>query len=252
MLVRICLIVAILAGLGAFYFAHLEVDKKFKTVITQRDDTRKELADTKAVLETTKTELANTKMTLETTSNELATTKTQLADTASKLATTEDSLKRANDSITSLNKTKNSLQTELSAWAGLRKTPDEMKQIIKDLDATKQQVVAANGEKDIIKRELDKVAKQLRDLIGDGDAPPPPLPAGLKGKIVSVDPKFNFVVLDIGGNQGVVESGEMLINRKGKLIGKVKIRTVEANRCVANVMPSWKQGEPFEGDEVLY
>ena len=36
--------------------------------------------------------------------------------------------------------------------------------------------------------------------------------------------------------------------------GKVKIVTVEANRCVANVLPTWKQGDVAvaAGDQVLY
>ena len=54
-----------------------------------------------------------------------------------------------------------------------------------------------------------------------------PLPAALKGKIIVTDPKWNFVVLDTGENQGVLEHGELLVNRNGKLVGKVIVRTVQ-------------------------
>jgi hypothetical protein len=81
---------------------------------------------------------------------------------------------------------------------------------------------------------------------------PPKLPDGLKGSIVQVDPKYEFVVLNIGENQGVKRRGEMLINRNGRLIGKVQIVSVLPDKSVANLMPAWKQDEPFEGDEVLY
>ena len=106
-------------------------------------------------------------------------------------------------------------------------------------------------EKKLLARTLRKREKQLADLQGDEQLPVE-LPPGLKGKIVQVDPKYQFVVLNIGGNQGVLENGEMLINRQGRLVGKVRILNVEPDRSVANIVQAWKQAEPFEGDEVLY
>ncbi len=76
------------------------------------------------------------------------------------------------------------------------------------------------------------------------------LPADLKGKVVVVDPKWDFVVLDIGDEQGVLQDGELLVSRDGKLVAKVVVRTVEKNRCIANIVPGWKLGEVFEGDQV--
>jgi len=76
------------------------------------------------------------------------------------------------------------------------------------------------------------------------------LRADLKGKILVVDPKWDFVVLNIGQNQGVLEDGELLVSREGKLVAKVIVRSVEKDRCIANVVPGWKLGEVIEGDEV--
>ena len=77
------------------------------------------------------------------------------------------------------------------------------------------------------------------------------LPPALKGKIIAVDPKYEFVVLNIGLDDGVLARGEMLVNRSGKLVAKVRILTAEPHRSVANVLPDWKQGEIMEGDIVL-
>ena len=74
--------------------------------------------------------------------------------------------------------------------------------------------------------------------------------ADLKGKIVAVDPKWDFVVLNIGGDQGVLQDGEMLVSRDGKLVAKVIVRSVQKDRCIANVVPGWKLGDVIEGDEV--
>ena len=76
------------------------------------------------------------------------------------------------------------------------------------------------------------------------------LPADLKGKIVAVDPKWDFVVLDIGDDQGVKENGELLVSRDGKLVAKVIVRSLDKDRCIANVVPGWKLGDVIEGDEV--
>ena len=76
------------------------------------------------------------------------------------------------------------------------------------------------------------------------------LPADLKGKILVVDPKWDFVVLDIGEDQGVIPDGELLVSRDGKLVAKVVVRSVEKDRCIANIIPGWKLGDVIEGDEV--
>jgi cell shape-determining protein MreC len=69
--------------------------------------------------------------------------------------------------------------------------------------------------------------------------------------VIAVDPKYDFVVLDIGGNQGILENAKLIINRDGKFIGKVRVTSVEPNRSVANVMPEWKQDDIMEGDVAI-
>jgi len=45
---------------------------------------------------------------------------------------------------------------------------------------------------------------------------------------------------------GVVEHGELLVNRDGKLVAKVIVSSVQKDRCVANVMNGWQLGEIYE------
>jgi hypothetical protein len=59
------------------------------------------------------------------------------------------------------------------------------------------------------------------------------------------------VVLDVGEKQGVLEDGILLVNRNGRLVAKVQVRSVQPERSVANVLQSWKLGEVMEGDEVI-
>jgi hypothetical protein len=73
----------------------------------------------------------------------------------------------------------------------------------------------------------------------------------LAGKIVVADPKWEFVILNVGQDQGVLTHGELLVNRNGKLVAKLRVLSVDKNRSVANVIPGWKIGEPLEGDQVI-
>jgi hypothetical protein len=78
----------------------------------------------------------------------------------------------------------------------------------------------------------------------------PPMPANLRGKVLAVDPKWDFVILDIGLKQGVVERGVLLVNRDGRLVAKLRVTKAEEDRCFANVMPG-RLGDILEGDQVL-
>jgi hypothetical protein len=59
-------------------------------------------------------------------------------------------------------------------------------------------------------------------------------------------------VLDIGEKQGAKEDGQMLVNHEGKLVAKVRIKSVQTDRSIANIMPGWKMSDVMEGDQVVY
>jgi hypothetical protein len=46
-------------------------------------------------------------------------------------------------------------------------------------------------------------------------------------------------------------NGELLVNRDGKLIAKVIVRSIQKDRCIANIVSGWKYGELIEGDSVI-
>ena len=56
----------------------------------------------------------------------------------------------------------------------------------------------------------------------------------LTGKVLAVDSKYEFVVLNIGGNQGVAKNGKLLVHRDGKLVAKLRVTNVECNSSIAN------------------
>ena len=116
------------------------------------------------------------------------------------------------------------------------------------LKESQEAVEIVNEEKVVLQRALTRLQARLAKY--EGPDPTIRLRADLRGKILVVDPKWDFVVLNIGQDQGVLENGELLVSREGRLVAKVIVRSVEKNRCIANVVPGWKLGEVIEGDEV--
>ena len=248
MLLRISLIVAIIAGLAAGGLAYMEVTDKIPALTKQRDD---ENSAKKQAL----TELASTKNTLKRTQSDLAQTQSDLADTKAdrdkEAQLAEDQTKRANDLNDKLAKATADLadtQNQLAAYKATDLTPDQVIKLNKNLKDANSQIEAINLEKTVLQREIVRVKDRLLKY-EDPDAFVK-LRADLKGKIEAVDPKWDFVVLNIGDDQGAVEDGEMLVSREGKLVAKVIIRSVQKDRCIANIVPGWKLGDPIEGDEV--
>ena len=66
-----------------------------------------------------------------------------------------------------------------------------------------------------------------------------------------MDPKWNFIVLDMGAEHGLVPKGVLMISRGSKLVAKAKLTRVEANRSIADVLPGWDLGQVQEGDQVF-
>ncbi len=249
MLMRISLIVAILAALGAGTLNVLQVRDKINTLISQRDDYHTNLTQTQGTLKTTQAKLDTTQKNLDQTTQQLTASKAaqKKAEDARDVA-----IKNAADLTDKLAKANQDLgtaQADLAAYKATGKSPDEIGKLVVQIRLDQEQIAAINGEKVLLMRANARLTNELNKYIGPADAAVK-LPADLKGKVVVVDPKWDFVVLDIGDDQGVLDEGELLVSRDGKLVAKVVVRTVEKDRCIANIMPGWKLGEVFEGDVV--
>lgn len=103
-----------------------------------------------------------------------------------------------------------------------------------ELDAARTQL----GE--FRKKEEDEKALRMRN--------------GLEGRILAVNQAWNFVVLNLGDRNGVINNAEMLIKRGTQLIGKVRITSVEPSTSIADIVANSVPGgvtvQP--GDNVIY
>lgn len=250
-MLRLSLIIAIIAGLAVAVLNFVMVAEKIKTVEAHRlsEETAKkeaqtELAKTQKDLKNTTAELTQTKESLKTTTEERDKAQTEVASLTKKAADLTDKLAKTTEA-------RDVAQADLAAYKATGLTPERILNFDKHLKELQEMVDVANTEKTLLTRKLAKTEYDLKKLTSQDEVPPPELPSSLRGKVVASDPKWSFVVLDVGEDQGVVQDGEMLVNRNGKLVAKVKVRTVEKGRSIANIMPGWKLGEVVEGDQVL-
>jgi len=59
---------------------------------------------------------------------------------------------------------------------------------------------------------------------------------GLEGRILAVNPAWNFVVLDLGDKNGISSNSELLVKRGTQLVGKVRVTSVEPSTSIADIV----------------
>jgi hypothetical protein len=248
MLIRISLILAVIAALAVGVVNVVVVKDKINTLVTDRNYNRDNWHSTQAQLAQTNKILVKTQGDLKQTQQDLADTQ---ADRDKAVANALAQSKRADQLSGQLAKTtqeRDDAQNNLAAYTATGLTADQVSKLSRTLKDTQDLVLVAKQEYAVLQHEKDRIWARLQ--IYEGTNTDILLPASLKGKIMVVDPKWDFVVLDVGDDQGVKMDGELLVSRDGKLVAKVIVRTVEKDRSIANIVPGWKLGDVIEGDEV--
>ena len=251
-MVRILLFVTVLALGGAAFIAFSEVQGEIDRITDERDTaqtnldrTDGELADAKKAQE--KAEQANViaQGQAETAMQNLRRSQQDLVEQRQRADQHEAAAKKFEADLV---KASNFVQSwELFQQAN--GTQDQIKQKLNtymDVNNQRAQFLAENG---ILLSQIEKQGVELARYTGASVKVA--LDPNLQGKVTAVDAQFDFVVLDIGGDQGAKEHGELLVSRGEKLIGKLRILDVKKDHSIANILPDWKQGEIQTGDLVI-
>lgn len=193
----------------------------------------------KSVAEKSKTELAevqakNQELSLaaEKLGKDLTSTKNDLDSTNSKLKVTQEQLQTYTDELKG-------------------KKPTELFSEITDLS---EKYKVAESENKLLASAKEKAEFELKKLRETEELrrPGSTKSVSLSGKIVAVNPTWNFVILDLGKNDQVVEGLSMVIYRGEKMIGKAKVVTVDATTSVADLVPGTPAQAIEVGDQVVY
>ena len=248
MLIRISLIVAIIAGLAVGTINFVKVKKIIEETRAQRDDWHNKYTTTDQALTKTKKDLAATTAQLDQTKKDLATTKTNLVAATKSIDDLKKQTSTLQDNLANAEKELSDTKILLQQYQAAFPTPQLALSVAKDMKALQDRMEAVEGEKKVLQRQLTRLQNEL-DVFKRPDHHVE-LPASLVGKVVVTDPKWDFVVLNVGEDQGVLENGELLVSRDGKLVAKVKITSVQKNQSIGNILPG-KLGEVLEGDKVI-
>ncbi|HEX4638512.1 MAG TPA: hypothetical protein VH170_03405 [Chthoniobacterales bacterium] len=123
------------------------------------------------------------------------------------------------------------------------------------LDDARQQLDAAEREKVLLSEKVQSVTERSAQV--DDEKKRRAVAhrkVGVQGKVLAVNQAYNFVVLNLGGRNGVETHSEMLIVRDGTFIGKIRISSVEPATAIGDIMTSTLargvQVQP--GDIVIY
>lgn len=207
------------------------MDAPLNRLAAAADNQYNELQLTKEDLARTKTELATTKDELTATQGELARTQDQVKQLNNTVAEKNAEIARKEDQVATLEQEKASQQVQIDELNNTIATMEDEKQDLKDKVVTLEQTIV----------ELEALT---------GDSAGRPLPRGLSGKVVLVNKDWNFVVLDLGSDDGLVPNAEMLVHRGDKLVGKIQISGVTRQMAIADIDASWTTAQVREGDFV--
>jgi len=122
--------------------------------------------------------------------------------------------------------------------ADAQKAAAEKEQVVKLL-----QTKAEEAEKKVANFEADAALRAKQAM-----------KPGLEGKVLAVNPSWNFVVLSMGDKQGVVSGASLIVKRGGSMVAKLRVTSVEPSTSIADVQAgSTAKGSTIQpGDVVIF
>lgn len=179
-----------------------------------------------------------------------------------------------------------SLDTAINDFQNYKNSFEQTKRQLADetskLKAAKGDISAKDSELSKLKSEIEDKDRKLEDLkkivggetgsnfqiVKSGDVEALKM---IKGKVIDIDPKWGFVVVDVGSKNKVKQTVGKLVNEieaplpvdkdmvvarasndKEEYVGKIKIVKVYDNCAIANVLTSAKGSEVQVGDMVFF
>lgn len=214
--------------------------QRLKTTEGDLKERTEELTTANKTIEEQKTSIteANNKVTQATQQvNEiqakLAQNETDLATTKAELDKIRGTMPEVNpeeiaQKMKSMEEERNSLMTQLQEAKAVQETLNQK------LTTAQESLATATSE---VKRYQDGVERQ-----------------GVTGRVVAVNPGWNFVVLDIGDRQGSAANAPIIISRNGQTIARGRVTSVEPSTSIADLIPgSIARGESVQpGDSVYF
>jgi hypothetical protein len=237
--------VAILAAAGATFVTldhtkkfetlqkdRLEATKKNKSIITDVEATEKNLKDETALL----AKASNTRVSLE---QNIDTLKSGASDTKRDVSSLEETLKTQEAEFAELAKILeevNKILADLGGGVTLDTLSDKIQQIEDDLKAkqAKQEeleTLVAAAEK-LLEKNRDEMSRQVqRKVVRDSNIGR----NSMESVITAVNQDWGFLVIGAGSNSGFTPQTNLLVQRDGRMIGRIRPSSIEPKQTIAEI-----------------
>lgn len=249
MLVRISLIISLICGGCSIWFSHDKVQARKNKV--EEDRKSAETARDKAVQARKKKDGERDAefAVLMSTSNELYGVRVDITNKVEQIAKMRKTIDGYAMRQKGFEDDSERIKESNRGWFDLNTTAPKVITQRERLPKAELELATTKTELDVIGRDNMRLKNTLIKIRPSG---PQALPEGLSGEIVAYDPKFEYVVLNVGGNHGVLMDGRLLIKRESEILGQARVTRVEDEYSVANIIQEFKTGDIAEGDGVVY
>lgn len=267
MIVPLLGVVAGLAMCVAAFAIHLQMQER-----TQRMDKERQLAAVTQEKDNVRLELKEVEFTKKRLEDQLAGVKRDLVDTQNQLASAleqhavlSSSVDTGNTEISTLNQKVDQLESELTKVRSQRK--DLESQLIalrEDHEIITEQLTTVDQERTMLQAKLDELSRvptvELGRVMVSNDeferTPLQPVVGSMvksssapAGQVLVINREYDFVVVDMGRNQGLAVGQEFQVIRDQEILATVKVEKVYEDLSAAAIT-SDKNIDIREGDLV--
>lgn len=194
--------------------------------------------------------------TLVTTQKDLSDTRQQLDITRGTLEATRTSLDEATQRIQDQGQQIGLLNQELEARdERINVITDDLQDYMiraAEAEGLRDQVSRLEEDRSLLVREVNRLEKLIAQGAGTGAIETPDKP-GVVGKVLSINPDWNFVVVSLGREDNLIATAQLLVFRGSDLVGKLRVSNmIDDDVAIAEIEPGWTFSAIREGDHVLY
>ncbi|MFH1414275.1 MAG: hypothetical protein ABIG56_05465 [Candidatus Omnitrophota bacterium] len=212
-----------------------EAKKKVSVLNYQMKETQKEIGALIARMETEKSVRLEAQARIEELGYEFDQQKSERVNLETKLFQAQEDIKNKEGQIEELSAQKVELEAKLEDLKQSSARRVELGTII----VSPEESLSAKSTEAVIVKDVrpDEVALASS--------------SGLEGKVLVVNKDYNFIVINLGVQDGVVIGNEFLVYRKTKYLGNVKIEKVHDSMAAAGFLTDDLKNRINEGDRVV-
>ncbi|MBI3321216.1 MAG: hypothetical protein HYZ91_02985 [Candidatus Omnitrophica bacterium] len=226
-------------------------ERELQLALAENDDLKVRLQDLQQTKSRMETELTRARTELTQAQEELAKS-TEAKETLAR--SIEDREREISRLTKEMEQTQRESKQSADRLAELQKLNETAKQQLADLRKAKEQleakVMELSGQPLV---ELDKVTVSDQKASGaEGMVMPASATVATpsNGQIVVVNREYDFIVMNLGKNQGLSVGQEFQIVRGDEVLGKVKVEKVYDELSAATILPESQKNNIREGDTV--